>query len=54
MVGMLKILELRTRAQQKLGARFDLKAFHDTVLGTGAVPLPVLEAIVDRWIASQG
>ena len=54
MVGMLKILELRTRAQEKLGARFDLKAFHDTVLGTGAVPLPVLEAIVDRWLASQG
>jgi uncharacterized protein (DUF885 family) len=52
-VGMRKIIELRERAKNKLGARFDLKAFHDAVLGAGSVPLPVLERIVDRWIAAS-
>ncbi len=50
-IGMMKFRELRARAQQQLGERFDMRAFHDTVLGGGALPLPVLEARVDRWIA---
>ncbi|HXO42103.1 MAG TPA: DUF885 family protein [Thermoanaerobaculia bacterium] len=52
MVGQLKILELRDRARQQLGARFDIRAFHDEVLGAGALPLDVLEARIDRWIAA--
>ena len=52
-VGELKIRELRTRAEAALGAEFDLRAFHDTVLENGAVPLSVLEAHVDRWIAAE-
>lgn len=51
--GMLKILELRARAQQQLGERFDLKEFHDQVLMAGALPLGVLEARIDRWIAAK-
>lgn len=52
-VGMLKILELRERSRKELGARFDLKAFHDVVLGSGPLPLPVLEENVLAWIKSQ-
>ncbi len=52
-IGQLKILELRERAQRELGARFDLRAFHDEVLGAGALPLDVLEARIDQWIAGQ-
>ena len=52
-IGQLKILELRARAEKALGGRFDLRAFHDQVLGTGSVPLAVLEQQVDRWIAAQ-
>lgn len=53
-VGMAKILELRARAEAELGDRFDIRAFHDTVLGGGAMPLAVLERRVDDWIASIG
>ncbi|TCV96504.1 uncharacterized protein (DUF885 family) [Luteibacter rhizovicinus] len=52
-LGYLKILELRQRAESQLGEKFDLRAFHDTVLALGSVPLPVLEKHVDAWIASR-
>ncbi|GMN01674.1 DUF885 domain-containing protein [Erythrobacter sp. MTPC3] len=52
-IGELKIRELRERAEDALGAEFDLRAFHDTVLENGSVPLSVLEDYVDRWIAAQ-
>ncbi len=50
--GELKILELRTRAKQELGDKFDIRAFHDEVLSGGALPLDVLEARVNDWIAA--
>ena len=50
-IGMIKILELRSRAQQQLGVKFDIRAFHDTVLSGGALPLNVLEKRVDNWIS---
>ncbi|MGH9568808.1 MAG: DUF885 domain-containing protein, partial [Candidatus Angelobacter sp.] len=52
-IGELKIQELRTRAHQQLGAKFDLKAFHDVVLGSGPLPLDVLEHNVKQWIVEQ-
>jgi uncharacterized protein (DUF885 family) len=52
-IGALKIQELRQRSQDKLGAKFDIKAFHEQVLNTGGLPLAVLEAKIDRWIAAQ-
>ena len=51
-LGQLKILELRARAKQQLGDRFDIRAFHDEILGSGALPLDVLEQRVDAWIAA--
>ena len=51
--GQLKITELRARAEKALGAKFDIKAFHDEVLKDGSVPLDVLEAKIDRWIAER-
>jgi uncharacterized protein (DUF885 family) len=53
-MGELKILELRTRATQALGSRFDVRAFHDAVMANGSVPLPVLERQIDEYIAAAG
>jgi uncharacterized protein (DUF885 family) len=52
-MGQMKILELRARAQNVLGAKFDLRAFHDAVLDQGPLPLDMLETRIDAWIASQ-
>lgn len=52
-VGMMKILELREKAKQALGDKFDLRDFHDVVLKNGAVPLDILEKLVDRYIAEK-
>jgi uncharacterized protein (DUF885 family) len=52
-IGQLKILELRKTAQRKLGDRFDIRKFHDVVLGSGSLPLDILEAQVNEWIAAQ-
>jgi uncharacterized protein (DUF885 family) len=52
-VGEIKLRELRSLAERELGAAFDLRAFHDVVLGEGGVPLDIVEANVRRWIAEQ-
>ena len=52
-VGQLKILEVRDRAKKALGDKFDLRAFHDQVLDSGALPLDVLSDRIDAWIAGQ-
>ena len=54
-VGMLKILELREKARTALGDQFDIRGYHELVLSNGAVPLNVLETLVDDWVAeTQG
>jgi uncharacterized protein (DUF885 family) len=52
-LGQLKILELRRRAEQRLGERFDLRKFHEQVIGAGALPLSVLETRINRWIEAR-
>jgi uncharacterized protein (DUF885 family) len=52
-IGQMKIRELRTRAEQRLGDRFDIVAFHSLVLSQGSMPLTLLERRVERWIADQ-
>ena len=53
-LGEIKIMELRRKAERELGPKFDPKAFHDAVLASGSVPLPVLEQLIDAWIARAG
>ncbi|MDQ2825241.1 MAG: DUF885 domain-containing protein [Verrucomicrobiota bacterium] len=52
-IGMLKILELREKAKKQLGNKFDLRQFHEVVLTNGAVPLDLLEGLVDSWVKSK-
>jgi len=52
-IGQLRFLELRARAERSLGPKFDIRAFHDVVLDSGALPLDVVGQQVDAWIASQ-
>jgi len=52
-IGEIKIRELRVKAEAALGPKFDLRRFHDAVLGQGAVPLDVLESAITRWIAAE-
>ena len=52
-IGQLKILELRERSRKQLGDKFDLRAFHDQLLGAGALPLNVLESRMDEWVVAQ-
>ena len=52
-IGKLKILDLRDRAKQQLGPRFDIRAFHDEILSGGSLPLDMLEARVEKWIGGQ-
>ena len=52
-IGALTIQRLRKKAQSALGAKFDIREFHEQVLGSGALPMNILEAKIDRWIASK-
>lgn len=52
-IGMLKILELREKSKKELGKKFDIREFHDVVLTNGAVPLNMLEELVDEWVKSK-
>jgi uncharacterized protein (DUF885 family) len=52
-LGELKIRELRARAEKALGQKFDLRRFHDAVIGQGAVPLDALDAQINAWIAAE-
>jgi uncharacterized protein (DUF885 family) len=52
-VGMIRIQKMRDKARAELGDKFSYPAFHDQVLGGGALPMPVLEAKIDRWIEKQ-
>jgi uncharacterized protein (DUF885 family) len=52
-IGMIKIVELREKAKKQLGAKFDLRQFHDVVLTNGPVPLETLEELVDKWVKAK-
>lgn len=52
-IGMLKIVELRRKAERELGSKFDLRGFHDLLIGSGSLPLPILERQVDGWITAR-
>jgi uncharacterized protein (DUF885 family) len=52
-LGQLEILRLRQEARQTLGGKFDLRAFHDEVVGSGPLPLGVLHSQVESWISAQ-
>lgn len=52
-IGMIRIIEMREKAEAELGDDFDIRGFHDTILGGGALPLDILERRVDQWIADQ-
>jgi uncharacterized protein (DUF885 family) len=52
-IGMIKIVELRRKAERALGAKFDIKAFHDLLIGSGSLPLSILEREVEGWIAAR-
>jgi uncharacterized protein (DUF885 family) len=52
-IGQLKILELRERAKRELGDKFDIRGFHDEVLGAGALPMDVLEQRINEWIKAK-
>ena len=52
-IGQLEILKLRAYARDQLGDRFDIRAFHDQLLDSGALPLDLLEQRIDTWIAAQ-
>ena len=52
-IGMIRIQQLRQKAERELGERFDIRGFHDAILGGGAMPLDLVERRVDRWIAGK-
>jgi uncharacterized protein (DUF885 family) len=52
-IGQLKLLDLRLRAQTRLGGDFNIRQFHDLIIDSGALPLDVLDRRVDEWIAAQ-
>lgn len=52
-IGMIKIVELRRKAERELGDKFDIRSFHDLLIGSGSLPLPILERQVDRWVAAR-
>ena len=53
MIGRLEIQRMRREAEEKLGDQFSIKGFHDTVLGSGLMPLPVLDRVVRDWVDGQ-
>ena len=53
MIGKLKIAQLRQRARQRLGSRFDVRRFHNAVIDQGALPLDVLERVIEAWIVEE-
>jgi len=52
-IGMLKIQQLRAMAESQLGDRFDVRLFHDVILANGAVPLNVLDELVNQWVSER-